>query len=126
MNDGPDNSPGSMLTPRRASGAALDPNGRSTTLRPSPYPEIATYGPSPEDEDLRAKLFYYVRLFIKRRWLILAIALASVAIGMARAFMQTPLYTASVRIQIDRQAAKVVDNGAVAPTEAGGLGGADR
>ena len=45
--------------------------------------------------------------------LIAAIVVAFVAISGVRTLMMTPLYTASVRIQIDRHAAKVVQAGEV-------------
>lgn len=59
-------------------------------------------------------LLEYWRIFYKRRWLIVGIVLAIVTLGAVRTLMMTPIYTASVRLQIDRNALKVVE-GSVAP-----------
>lgn len=59
----------------------------------------------------------YLRIITRRRWLILAITAVVLTLGTVRVLMQTPLYTATVRIQIDRSVAKVVEGGNIAPTE---------
>ena len=74
--------------------------------------------PDPTAHDLRGMLFNYLQMIWKRRWLVSALALALSAIGTTRALMETPLYTSTVRIQIDREAARIVDSGGVAPAEA--------
>jgi polysaccharide biosynthesis transport protein len=79
------------------------------------YPEHFDSG-----EDFAATIQKYVRIFLKRKWLILGIASFCVSTGAISAFMKTPLYTSTVRIQIDQQAAKVVEGGATTPTEQGG------
>ena len=48
------------------------------------------------------------RIVYKRKWLIVGIAAAIFAIGAVRTLMQVPLYTATVRLQIDRNVAKIV------------------
>ena len=57
------------------------------------------------------KIFDYLRIINKRKWLILGITLSFVALSAVRTLMQTPLYTATVRLQIDRNVAKVVESG---------------
>jgi len=57
------------------------------------------------------------RILNKRKWLILSIAAAFVTIGAVRTLMQTPLYTATVRLQIDRNVARIVEGGNIAPVE---------
>ena len=42
---------------------------------------------------------------------------AFVTLGMLRTLMTTPLYTATVRLQIDQNAAKIVEGGNVTPAE---------
>jgi capsular exopolysaccharide synthesis family protein len=71
-------------------------------------------------EELAATLQKYLRIFIKRKWLLLGITVFCVTTGALSAFMKTPLYTSTVRIQIDQHAAKVVEDGATTPTEQGG------
>jgi len=61
----------------------------------------------------------YVRVLRRFKWVILAIVLASVAIGTVRTLMTTRLYTATVRLQIDRSASKVIENGNISPVETG-------
>jgi polysaccharide biosynthesis transport protein len=63
-------------------------------------------------------LLEYWRIVNKRKWLILSIIGSALALGVLVTLMQTPLYTATVRLQIDRNAAKVVEGGSVAPLEA--------
>ena len=55
----------------------------------------------------------YWRIFNKRKWVILSVVAAFVILGAVRTLMMTPLYTATVRLQIDRTAAKVVEGGNV-------------
>ena len=46
-----------------------------------------------------------------------AIVAAFVSLSAVRTLMQTPLYTATVRLQIDRNVAKIVEGGDVTPIE---------
>ncbi|AGK56637.1 capsular exopolysaccharide family protein [Hyphomicrobium denitrificans 1NES1] len=70
-----------------------------------------------EETDIAAKIWDYWRIFNKRKWLILAIASCVLAIGAIRTLMTTPLYTSTIRLQIDRNVAKIVDGGSVTPVE---------
>ncbi len=56
-------------------------------------------------------------MVLKRRWLILGITLGFLALGGIQTLLQTPLYSATVRIQIEREPAKVVEGGAIMPAE---------
>ena len=67
--------------------------------------------PLAEGNDLAVTLRQYLYMVLKRRWLILGIALAFIVLGGVRTLLQTPLYTATVRIQIEREPAKVVEGG---------------
>ena len=68
---------------------------------------------------LAVTLRQYLYMVVKRKWLILSVALAFTVLGSVRTLMQTPLYMATVRIQIEREAAKVVEGGSTNPVEAG-------
>ena len=57
------------------------------------------------------------RIVYKRKWLILSIAVALLTIGTLRTLMKTPLYTATARLQIDRNVAKIVNTEGVLPFE---------
>lgn len=82
----------------------------------------AAYAP-PEthhESELAAALHYVIGIALKWRILILSTAGAFAVIALVYSFLATPLYTANVRIQIDSEASKIVDGGALAPTERGG------
>jgi polysaccharide biosynthesis transport protein len=71
----------------------------------------------PETTEFAAKLFEFWWVFKKRKWLVLSVLLAFVAIGALRTLMKTPLYTATVRMQIDPNVTKVVEGGNITPAE---------
>src|SRR5208337_47092 len=73
-----------------------------------------------EAGELARSLLQYVHIALKRRWLILSVLLGVVALGLLKAVLATPRYTANVRIQIDREPLKVLDRGVTAPQEEGG------
>jgi capsular exopolysaccharide synthesis family protein len=82
------------------------------------YGDVGAYmgGVSEAPDGFRFDLREYWRIFNKRKWVILSVLVAVVALGAVRTLMQTPLYTATVRLQIDRQAAEIVKGGGVIPT----------
>lgn len=98
---------------------ALIPAGQTVPATLDPYGPYGGYRGSPTDEPelFGFKIFDYWRILNKRKWLILGITAAFVALGAVRTLMQTPLYTATVRLQIDRTVAEVVKSGNVAPLE---------
>ena len=100
-------------------GGRLVPAGGPVPAPRDPYGEFGPYaGGAPEGSgDFRVVLFEYWRIFNKRKWLILSIVSAFVTLGALRTLMQTPLFTSSVRLQIDRTAAQVVDKGNTANQE---------
>ena len=59
----------------------------------------------------------YLRILLKRRWLILSIVAASLVFGAVITLMKTPLYTSTVRLQIDHNVAKIVEGGNITPVE---------
>jgi len=67
--------------------------------------------------DFQLDLLEYLRILIKRRWVILSIIAASVVFGALVTLMKTPLYTSTVRLQIDRNVVKIVEGGNVTPFE---------
>jgi polysaccharide biosynthesis transport protein len=86
--------------------AVLDPGG---------------YGSPPTEGSpgLGVILRQYLYMVMKRKWLILSIALVFTVLGGVRVSLLTPLYRATVRIQIEREPAKIVEGGTTAPAEAG-------
>lgn len=62
-------------------------------------------------------LALYWRLALKHRLLILAVFVAALVIGVVVTLLTTPLYTASATLQIDREAARVLNVDDAAPRE---------
>src|SRR5271157_6230661 len=106
---------------RTGAGRALIPAGGnqvSFANREQYYPlglEI-----SEEGNDFAKNLRQYMHILLKRKWLILSLALVFFVLGGVRAAMKTPLYSATARIQIDREPGKVIEGGATSPSEEGG------
>jgi uncharacterized protein involved in exopolysaccharide biosynthesis len=72
-----------------------------------PYGRLALYGASLGDEAEQSGfnvVLEYLRILYKRKWLILSIAAAFVVISAVKTLMEAPLYTATVRLQVDREA----------------------
>ncbi len=83
-------------------------------------PSAPGYTPVSESSELAALIVQYLNIILKRRWVIVSVALAVVSLGILKALMSAPRYTSTVQIQIDREAAKVVENGSTVPREEGG------
>jgi succinoglycan biosynthesis transport protein ExoP len=106
---------------------------RLATVAPSTSLQRPGYGPvgypqqdymSPgygqeSEPDLAATIYYYLRIVIRRKWLIASIALLSLTVGGLYGFMKTPLYSATVRIQIEQKAAKILEGGETSPLGGG-------
>jgi len=105
-----------------ASGATagrLIPAAQSVPAVREPYRPLGGYPGSALDTPKEAglDLFQYWRILRKRRWLIITTIASFLALGTVASLMQTPLYTATVRLQIDRNVAKIVEQGNVTPLE---------
>ena len=108
--------------PHDAAAGRLVPASAAVPAIRTPYSPLGGYGPAPAGDsgDLAATLFEYLRIIDRRKWLILSILVTFVTIGAVRTLMQTPLYTASVRLQIDRNVAKIVEGGNIGSSADGG------
>jgi polysaccharide biosynthesis transport protein len=88
----------------------------------NPYPNYPTYN----EADLGAQgfdFFKYLRILIKYRWLIVASITTSLLLAAAITFMTTPIYRATVSLQIDRESANIVNVEGVQAEEGQGLSG---
>src|SRR5205085_11219188 len=79
------------------------------------------YGPgyAPDaPSNFQLDLLEYLRIVVKHRWLILSIVGAALVFGAVTTLMKTPLYTSTVRLQIDPMTvtAKVTE-GSTTPIE---------
>lgn len=104
----------------RSDRAALPVESRAREL-PSLYQrEPRGSGPYGDEDTRPFDIFKYLRLVLKYKWLIAGVTLIVLAVTAASTFLQTPIYTATSSIQIDREATKVVDKGEVEYQETGG------
>src|SRR5262245_41824808 len=94
----------------------LIPAGQTSLAIPDSYGLAPGYGGLVADRpELFGLNFLEIwRILYKRKWVILGIAAAFVALNAVRTLMETPLYTAAVRLQVDR-VAKIVEGGDVMP-----------
>lgn len=70
-----------------------------------------------DDAQPRFDLAAYWRLALKHRLLIIGCFLGALVIGATLTLLMTPTYTARATLQIDREAARVIDSEDVAPRE---------
>ena len=89
-------------------GQQLVPLAETVPALRDPYGRIAPYrggyggGVVEESEASGLDLHEYWRILYKRKWLILGIAATFLVLGAVKALTQTPLFTSTVRLQIDR------------------------
>jgi polysaccharide biosynthesis transport protein len=98
----------------------LVPVSQQALLGRDPYSIAIPYGGDAGADTTQVfglSLHEYLRILVKRKWLILSILGAAVVIGALTTLMKTPLYTSTVRMQIDPNTAKIVQSGDVTPTE---------
>ncbi|MGE0212493.1 MAG: GumC family protein [Parvibaculaceae bacterium] len=81
------------------------------------YPSYYAETDTAESLQLRTTIQDYLRILIKRRWVIVGVVSGACALAFFISMVMTPLYTATARVQIDRQIAKVVEGADVSPTE---------
>ncbi len=114
-----------MSTPELSKPADPDrlPPGQALTERPAGVPLPASPLPSqvveeePEGDELNLRELWQV--IVKRRWTILIFTLIVVTAVVTATYLMTPIYRASLTLQIDRESIKIVQSGDVAPEEAG-------
>ena len=89
---------------------------------PAPPPQAQTVEEESEGDELNLRELWQV--IVKRRWTILIFALIVVTAVVTATFLMTPIYRASLTLQIDREDIKIVQTGEVTPEESG-RGGQD-
>lgn len=103
-----DAKPGGLVPAAQAVPVARDPYGSA----------VGRYGYGYGTERasaFQANVLEYLRIVLKHRWLIISIVAAAVVFGAVTTLMQTPLYTSTVRLQIDAAADKIVQGGNITP-----------
>ncbi|MEQ1718408.1 MAG: polysaccharide biosynthesis tyrosine autokinase [Hyphomicrobium sp.] len=103
----------------RGSLAASPQPGEAALSTRDPYAGGGSYGSgfAPEPVNYADTIKEYWRIVNRRRWLIFSILGTVLTLGTIRTLLMTPQYTATVRIQIDRSVAKVVEGGNLTPVE---------
>lgn len=87
-------------------GAAPKPTALSTELRPSR---------SPDEEEEGVDLLHYWGIIVKRRWTVISVIVAAVALAVVQTMLTTPMYSSTVTIQIDSEPIRVVTTDGVVP-----------
>jgi polysaccharide biosynthesis transport protein len=85
-----------------------------------PYGGVGGYGAPESDEDLGSALRDFLAVVAAQRWLILSTVLVVLSLTALVTMLQTPRYTATVRLQVEREAGVIVEGAEVAPTEQSG------
>lgn len=83
-------------------------------------PEARPVETEPENDELDLRELWSV--IVKRRWTILLFALIVLSAVLTGTYLKTPIYRASLTLQIDREDIKVVKIEEVAPVETAGSG----
>ncbi len=105
------------------------PPGQALAERPAgvPMPAVPLQSQAveeePEGDELNLRELWQV--IVKRRWTILIFTLIVVTAVVTATFLMTPIYRASLTLQIDREDIKIVTSGEVAPEERGGWNNQD-
>ena len=73
-----------------------------------PHREGGGHFAGANDADAGLDLRNILRVLIKRKWLIVAVTATFVCLGLVWALLQTPLYKATLRLQIDQSAPQIV------------------
>jgi succinoglycan biosynthesis transport protein ExoP len=76
------------------------------------YPDFG-----PAQPDFASQVRDYLTICRRRRWLIAGVFFSVVALAVLYTLIATPHYTATIRLQIDRTASKVVEKGEVSTLE---------
>src|ERR1039458_865428 len=84
---------------------------------PAPAGSYGSYPDQASSGSQKLNFHEYWRILKKRRWLVLSVLMVFLVLGTLITLMTTPLYTASVRLQIDRNVSKVVEGGNITPVE---------
>ncbi len=103
-------------------------DGLERTNGPAPDGQLRPYGivdggygtQEQGDDDLGSTMRAFLAVVAARRWLILSTILTVVSLTALVTMLQTPLYTATVRLQVERDAGKIVEGAEVGPTEQSG------
>ncbi len=111
---------GSVIPAPQSVPAGRDPYNSAVGAYYGPSGYGPGYGPGADaPSSFQLDVLEYVRIAVKHRWLILSIVGAALTFAAVTTLMKTPLYTSSVRLQIDPMTvtAKVTEAGSTTPVD---------
>jgi polysaccharide biosynthesis transport protein len=85
------------------------------------YPYYPQFDPV-EPAQAKFDFYKYLRILTKYRWLIVGVVLTSMILASVLTYLMTPIYRATVSIQIDRETMNIVKIDGIQPDETGGGG----
>lgn len=86
--------------------AAPKPAALSTEVRP---------GRGPDEEEEGVDLLHYWGIIVKRRWTVISVIVAAVALAVVQTMLTTPMYSSTVTVQIDAEPIRVMTTDGVVP-----------
>ena len=86
-------------------------------IRSGGYGAVEPWSVSEESAAFAFNISDYWRILLKYKWIILGVFSAFAIAGLVITLLTTPIYTAKVTLQIDREGSKVVDVAGLAPAE---------
>ena len=93
----------------------IEPNKlvRSSELSQLPEVQYQSHAPTlyeqiEQEEDDRIHILDYWRVLLKRRWTVLAIVLTATCLSVISSWKATPIYQATLRLQIDAEQSNVL------------------
>ncbi len=99
------------------------PPGQALAERPAgvpmPAPPVQSQAVEEEPEGDELNLRELWQVIVKRRWTIVIFTLIVLAAVVTATYLMTPIYRASLTLQIDREDIKIIQTGEVAPEESG-------
>lgn len=93
--------------------------GRSLAHAQGGWPALQEVQEERQDED-SIDLLAYWHILLKRRWLVLGVTAGVVALSLLAALLTTPIYRASVLLELQKEGTQVVQVGGVQPGDFGG------
>jgi succinoglycan biosynthesis transport protein ExoP len=92
------------------------PQGRATDLD-GPFVSGGQGWSEQNDDQFTVDFALYWRLALRYRFLIVGCFLGALVVGATLSLLMTPIYTAQATLQIDREAARIIDSEDVTPRE---------
>ncbi len=90
---------------------------RPAANEPVPIPAQQLPGPLPEEDEIDLRAYWQV--LRRRRWIVFLVFLLASVSGLVGAYLATPIYRATLMLQIDREPVKVLEFQGVVEGEAG-------